>query len=225
MVYMKKYTEAELEENYKSFLKFIENNFTGERQEKLLYMYGTDEGCLGLRALIAPASGTIHYHNCYDGGYIDHVMNVCKAARGQKVLLQSMGARIDFTDDELLFSVLNHDLGKLVSLEGEQYQPNDSDWHIKNQGKVYKMNTDLHWMGVTDRSLFLLQHFEIKYNQKECLAIKLSDGMYDDANIDYLKSFNPGNGLKTELPRVIHWADHMSCVVEKSLTDQNFKFE
>ena len=225
MVYMKKYTEAELEENYKSFLKFIENNFTGERQEKLLYMYGTDEGCLGLRALIAPASGTIHYHNCYDGGYIDHVMNVCKAARGQKVLLQSMGARIDFTDDELLFSALNHDLGKLGSLEGEQYQPNDSDWHVKNQGKVYKMNTDLHWMGVTDRSLFLLQHFEIKYNQKECLAIKLSDGMYDDANIDYLKSFNPGNGLKTELPRVIHWADHMSCVVEKSLTDQNFKFE
>jgi hypothetical protein len=80
-------------------------------------------------------------------------------------------------------------------------------------------------MGVTDRSLFLLQHFEIKYNQKECLAIKLSDGMYDDANIDYLKSFNPGNGLKTELPRVVHWADHMSCVLEKSLTDQNFKFE
>ena len=100
-------------------------------------MYGTDDGCLGLRALIAPASGTIHYHNCYDGGYIDHVMNVCKAARGQKVLMQSMGARIDFTDDELLFSALNHDLGKLGSLEGEQYQPNDSEWHIKNQGKVY----------------------------------------------------------------------------------------
>lgn len=225
MVYMKKYTELELEENYKAFLKFIEDTFSGDRQEKLLYMYGTDDGCLGLRALTAPASGTIHYHNCYDGGYIDHVMNVCKAARGQKVLLQSMGARVDFTDDELLFSALNHDLGKLGSLEGEQYQPNDSDWHVKNQGKVYKMNTDLHWMGVTDRSLFLLQHFDIKYNQKECLAIKLSDGMYDDANIDYLKSFNPGNGLKTELPRVIHWADHMSCVVEKSLTEENFKFD
>jgi hypothetical protein len=222
---MKNYTESELEENYKAFLKFIEDTFEGERQEKLLYMYGTDDGCLGLRALIAPASGTIHYHNCYDGGYIDHVMNVCKAAMGQKVLLQSLGARIDFTDDELMFSALNHDLGKLGSLDGEQYQRNDSEWHVKNQGKVYKMNTDLHWMGVTDRSLFLLQHFEIKYNQKECLAIKLSDGMYDDANIDYLKSFNPGNGLKTELPRVVHWADHMSCVLEKSLTDQNFKFE
>lgn len=219
------YTETQLEENYKSFLRFIEDTFEGERQEKMLHMYGTDEGCLGLRALVAPASGTIHYHNCYAGGYIDHVMNVCKAARGQKVLLQSMGARIDFTDDELLFSALNHDLGKLGSLEGEQYTPNDSEWHIKNQGKVYKMNTDIHWMGVTDRSLFLLQHFGIKYTQKECLAIKLSDGMYDEANIQYLKTHNPGNGLKTELPRVIHWADHMSCVVEKSLTDHNFKFE
>ena len=112
---MKNYTESELEENYKAFLKFIEDTFEGERQEKLLYMYGTDDGCLGLRALIA-LYGTIHYHNCYDGGYIDHVMNVCKAVMGQKVLLQSLGARIDFTDDELMFSALNHNLGKLGSL-------------------------------------------------------------------------------------------------------------
>ena len=52
---MKKYTEAELEENYRTFLKFIEDTFTGERQEKLLHMFGTDDGCLGLRALISPA--------------------------------------------------------------------------------------------------------------------------------------------------------------------------
>ena len=47
------YTEKQLEENYTAFLKFIEDNFEGERQEKMLHMYGTDEGCLGLRALVA----------------------------------------------------------------------------------------------------------------------------------------------------------------------------
>lgn len=222
---MKKYTESELETNYTNFLKFIKDTFTGDRQEKLLHLYGTDDGCFGLRALVAPASGTSHYHNAYDGGYIDHVMNVCRAAKGQKVLLQSLGARIDFTDDELMFSALNHDLGKLGSLDGEQYQPNDSEWHIKNQGKLYKMNTDIQWMSVTDRSVFILQHFDIKYTEKEFLAIKLSDGMYDDSNIQYLKSYNPDNGLRTELPRVLHWADHMSCVLEKSLTEENFKFD
>ena len=67
-----------------------------------------------------------------------------RGTEDKKVLLQSLGARIDFTDDELMFSALNHDLGKLGSLDGEQYQPNDSDQHVKNQGKIYKMNTDIH---------------------------------------------------------------------------------
>ena len=88
---MKKYTEAELEENYKTFLKFIEDTFTGERQEKMLHMFGTDDGCLGLRALISPASSIDRFHNAYDGGYIDHVLGVCKTVRGVKVLLQSIG--------------------------------------------------------------------------------------------------------------------------------------
>ena len=86
------------------------------------------------------------------------------------------------------------------------------------------MNTDLHWMGVTDRSLFLLQHFEIKYNQKECLAIKLSDGMYDDANIDYLKSFN-SMVLKQNFHGLFTGQIICRVFLEKSLTDQNFKFE
>ena len=60
---MKNYTEAELETNYTNFLKFIEDTFEGERQEKLLHMYGTDDGCLGLRALTSPASSIDRFHN------------------------------------------------------------------------------------------------------------------------------------------------------------------
>ena len=55
---MKKYAETQLEENYKSFLKFIEDTFTGERQEKMLHMFGTDDGCLGSRALISLVAST-----------------------------------------------------------------------------------------------------------------------------------------------------------------------
>lgn len=221
---MKNYTEIELEENYKGFMLFIEETFTGERQEKLLHMYGTDDGCLGLRAITAPASSIDRFHNAYDGGYIDHVMGVCRASQGVKILLASMGGKIDFTDDELIFSALNHDLGKLGSLNGEQYIHNDSEWHRKNQGKLYNINPDIHWMTVTDRSIWLLQHFDIKITEKEFLGIKLSDGMYDDSNIQYLKSFSKEVGLKTELPRVIHWADHMSVLVEKSADTDIFDF-
>ncbi len=222
---MKNYTEAELETNYTNFLKFIEDTFEGERQEKLLHMYGTDDGCLGLRALTSPASSIDRFHNAYDGGYIDHVMGVCRAVRGVKVLVQSLGAKIDFTDDEMMFSALNHDLGKLGTLDGEQYVYNDSEWHRKNQGKLYNINPDIHWMSVTDRSVFLLQHFGIALTEKEFLGIKLSDGMYDDSNIQYLKAFSKEVGLKTELPRIVHWADHMSCLVEKSQQDDIMKFD
>ena len=191
----------------------------------MLHMFGTDDERLGSTPLVSPASSIDRFHNAYDGGYIDYVLGVCKTVRGVKVLLQSIGANIDFTDDENDVRTFNHDLGKLGSLDGEQYQYNDSEWHRKNQGKLYNINPDIHYMSVTDRSIWLLQHFEIKITEKEFLAIKLSDGMYDEANPQYLKVFSKEVGLKTELPRVIHWADHMTCLAEKSNMDNIMKFD
>jgi hypothetical protein len=49
--------------------------------------------------------------------------------------------------------------------------------------------------------------------------------MYDESNPQYLKAFSKEVGLKTELPRVIHWADHMTCLAEKSNMDDIMKFE
>ena len=72
------------------------------------------------------------------------------------------------------------------------------------------------FMSVTDRPLFLLQHFDIKVNHNEFMAIKCSDGMYDDANIQYFKTYKPENAFESALPYVIHWADHIATVTEKS---------
>ena len=177
-------------------------------------MYGTDEGCLGLKALVAPASGKIHYHNAYTGGYIDHVMNVCRSCQGMKLLFTKMGGKVDFTEEELMFSALNHDLGKLGDLTGDYYLPEESEWHMKNQGSMFKINPDIQNMTVPDRAIYLLQHFGIQITQKEYLGIKLSDGMYDEASAHYLKSYRLGGELKTLLPKILHWADHMATTVE-----------
>jgi hypothetical protein len=211
---MKNYTESELEENYKTFLNFISDTFDGERKDKLLYMYGTDEGCLGLRALVAPASGKVHYHNAYTGGYIDHVLNVCRTCQGMKLLFTKLGGEVDFTADELMFSALNHDLGKLGDLTGDYYLPEDSEWHQRNQGSMFKINPDIQNMTVPDRAIFLLQHFNVTITQKEYLGIKLADGMYDEASAHYLKSYRLGGELKTLLPKILHWADHMATTIE-----------
>ena len=211
---MKEYTEVELAENYEKFLKFINQVFkaNSERLEQLLNMYSVDE--LGEELMFAPASGKAHFHNAYTGGYLDHVMNVCRNAFKLKGIFAEGGGRVDFTDEEMFFAALHHDLGKLGDGSKPYYIPEESDWHRKNQKSLFKQNPELHWMDVTDRALWLLNHYGIKYTQKEMLGIKLADGLYNEATKKYYINYNEGGFLKTELPYIIHWADHMSCRVE-----------
>ena len=49
---------------------------------------------------------------------------------------------------------------------------------------------------------------------KETLAIKVSDGLYDEANTYYMKVFDASRSLKNHMPYIIHWADHMATQAE-----------
>jgi hypothetical protein len=213
---MRNYTEEQLKENYEKFLNFIRKAFAKqpERVEKLLHMYS--EGELGMELVIAPASGKVQFHSAYVGGYIDHVMNVCKNAIGMVNQYKASGATIDFEIEELLFAALHHDLGKLGDNSGPYYVEQDSDWHRKNQGSVFKLNPDIHYMDVTHRALWLLQHYGIEFTQKEMLGIMLADGLYNKGNEKYFISYDENFQLKTDLPYLLHWADHMSCRIENN---------
>jgi hypothetical protein len=210
---MKEKTEQELEGNYNKFIEILKKYFTGERLEKLLFMYSPDE--LGLNLTVSPASGNKGFHNAYDGGYIDHIFNVCKNALKVKELFVSTGGKIDFTDEELLFAALHHDLGKL-GIKGElHYVANDSDWHIKNRGEFYKRNENITFMTITDRTFYTLNHYGIQYNEKEYFGIKLTDGLFDEDNEKYYKTFDLSKSLKYTIQYVLHWADYMSTIVER----------
>ena len=209
----KSYTEKELFANYEKFLKQLEKFFSGERLQKLQHLYSENE--YGYRAIMAPASAKEHFHNAWVGGYLDHIMNVLTTSFGVKKLYEARGGTIDFTDEELAFSAIHHDLGKLGDKEqGEYYQIQESDWHRKNRGEIFKFNPNLQYMDVVDRALFILQQYQIPCTWKETLAIKLSDGLYHEANSSYLKSYNPEHELKTNLPRLLHVADYISCRCE-----------
>jgi hypothetical protein len=215
---MKEKTEQELKANYNRFIEILKKYFTEERLEKLLFMYSPDE--LGLNLTVSPASGNKSYHNAYDGGYIDHIFNVCKNALKVKELFIQLGGKPDFTDEELLFTALHHDLGKL-GIKGElHYVANDSDWHIKNRGEYYKRNENITFMSITDRTFFTLNHYGIQYNEKEYFGMKLTDGLYDEDNTKYLKVYDASKAVKSNLPHLIHWADHMSTVIESQ--DNNY---
>jgi hypothetical protein len=214
---MKDYSIEQLEENYNKFIEFLKKVFKNnpDRLENLLHMYSETE--LGTELTIAPASGKLHFHSAYVGGYIDHVMNVCRNAFGIKKLFAEQGGRINFTDEELFFAALHHDLGKLGDGEKPHYIPEESEWHRKNQNSAFKINPELYYMDVTDRALWLLNQYGIKYSQNEMLGIKMADGLYNEGAKKYFINYSEGGELKTELPYIIHWADHMSCRAEGSL--------
>lgn len=210
---MKNYNEQQLEENYEKFIGLLKKYFSGERLEKLLHMYSMDE--LGPNLIISPASGNVNYHNAYEGGYIDHIFNVCKNALRMKKLFEEAGGKADFTDEQLLFAAFHHDLGKLGIKDELHYVPNDSKWHIENRGDVYMRNDNIPYMSLTDRTFFTLNQYGIQYDETEYFGIKLTDGMYDEDNQKYLKTYVSGASIKTPMYHILHFADSMSSFIER----------
>ena len=208
---MIQFTPEQIQDNWNELIKLIEDTFDGERKDKLLEMYKHFED----RMWVAPASGTEHFHLCTPGGYVKHILNIVHYSKEFYKVWKDNGAMVDdYTEEELVFAALHHDLGKVGDLEDDYYIPNDSEWHIKNQGKYYVNNPELQFMTPPDRGIWLLNQFGIKMTMMEMIGIKLTDGMYDDGNIQYLKAYAPEKKLKSNMPLILHQADMATTRIE-----------
>ena len=207
---MKNLTAEQLQENFLKLVGYIDIYIPGERGEDLKMLYNDHAE----RIMLMPASGNENYHNCFVGGYVDHVIRVIDAALDVAKVWKSFGAQESFTTEELVFAALNHDLGKIGTEEAEMYILNDSEWHRKNQGKIYKMNPTNAFMTVPDRSLRLLSERGISVSENEWFGIKLHDGMYDESNKHYYISYDVNSRLRTNLPYILHQADQMAARIE-----------
>lgn len=197
-------------ENWGKLLEYV-NTLSSPRKEKLLKFYNKyDE-----RLSMMPASGKTSYHNAFSGGYVDHVLRVINISFKLKKVWQDCGAVINFTDEELLFVAMNHDLGKFGNFENEEYLEQDSDWH-KNRGEIYKHNPAISFMKIPDRSLYLLQNLGIEITENEYLGIKLHDGMYEESNKSYFFAFSDEYKLRSNLPYIVHHADMAACRIESN---------
>lgn len=198
--------EAKIVADYERFMELITAD---SRSEQLLPMYED----LKSELISAPASGKVHFHNAFPGGYLDHVLRVAETALKVAALYRETGGEINFTKEELIFAALHHDLGKLGDpSEGPYYVTQESDWHRK-RGEFFTQNDDIQYFKAPERGLFLLQRYDVSITRNEWLAIKLSDGIYDDGNKSYYINYAP-YAMKTNLPYIIHWADHLSSRVE-----------
>ena len=203
-------TAEQVKANYDVLLGGIDKYITGDRKGQFTDFYTK----LDDRIALLPASHKKAYHNCFPGGYVDHVVRVVTAAFKLHSVWQEMGTKDTYTEEELFVSALNHDLGKIGSIDETSVHPSTDEWRKKNLGEMYTFNKKIEYMTVPDRSLFLLQEAGIQLSTNEWITIKTHDGLYDDANKAYLKSFMPETKPRTSLPFIIHQADLMASRIE-----------
>jgi|TARA_R100000027_G_scaffold53264_1_gene42118 hypothetical protein len=206
----------EISKNYEKHLKIIDTYIT-DRKDSVLAMLKAMEDTY----VMAPASGRSWYHNAFAGGYVDHVNRVVEYAVKQSRLYKEMGGTIDYTEEELVFAALFHDLGKLGDGESPNYIPQTDKWRQDKLSEMYTYNPDLDFMLIPDRSLFILQKFGIKINQKEFLGIRLHDGVFDKANEAYFFSNVESSRQKTSIVSVLHAADFLASKVEYDMWKRN----
>jgi len=72
-------------------------------------------------------------------------------------------------------------------------------------------------MSVPDRSVFLLNSYGISFSENEYLAIKIHDGLYDEANTGYFKQWNIDQKQAINLAVILHHADHVATMHEKAI--------
>ncbi len=206
-----KLTAEQIQSNWKKFNSNISKYITGDRKQKLLDFYKKYEE----RIILMPASHKKEYHSAFPGGYVDHVNRVVDASLKMYDVWKEFGMDTStFTIEELVFSAINHDLGKMGDAQNESYIPQTDQWRRDKLGEEYMHNKKIAFAAVPDRGLFLLQSHDIKYTFNEMLAIQTHDGLYDPANEKYLKSFMPETKPRTSLPFILHQADMMAARIE-----------
>jgi len=201
----------QIQANWEIFLNNINTHITGDRKEKLIEFYKKYEE----RVILMPAAHKKEYHNSFPGGYVEHVNRVVRCALKQYELWKEEGADMStFTLEELIFSAINHDLGKMGDEENESYIPQTDQWRKDKLGEDYMFNTKVAFASVPDRGLFMLQSHGVIYTFNEMLAIQTHDGLYDEANKKYLHAYMPEQKPRTCLPFILHQADLMASRIE-----------
>ena len=128
--------------------------------------------------MTAPASSK--YHLCRERGLLEHSVNVAETLLKLKNILAP-----EISDESCVIVALLHDLGKAGVPDKPQYIKVDPSDKQKESGlkpyPPYKFNSDLIYLSVPVRSLYLIGG-RIHLTEEEAQAIIYHDGQYVEDN-------------------------------------------
>lgn len=146
---------------------------------------------LGEAFIKAPASTHTDFNNAFEGGLIDHILNVTKYA----VIFNTGLPENERVDQKTLVKVcFLHQIGK-----AHLFIPCTSEWHRKNQNKAYDFNDTLTSMSVAQRSIYYLMSHGVKLTEEEYVAIINSDIKTDENKMVKYHNTTLGDLLKTAI--------------------------
>ena len=202
--------KGNIDDNKKKLVEIVDEYFDGDQHDNIMSLIDHFND----RMDNAPASGRPNYHNCFRGGWLDHTLRVIQTSLDMKNQFIKLGVKVDNSDSEVVLAAMFHDLGKLGDLDESYYLTQTDEWRRNKLNEWYTYNDKLEPMSVTDRSLWLLQHFNIDVSPEVWKAIKMSDGLFDKGNEDlYRKSTDSRNILHY----IVHFGDWTSTIGEKQL--------
>ena len=198
----------QIKDNYDKLMSVIDEYFEDDQRDNIKSLFNHFED----RIIEAPASGRPSYHNCFMGGWLDHTLRVIETSLKMREHFIELGVEVTSTENDVVLAAVFHDLGKLGDLSHPYYKYQTDEWRRNKLQEWYTHNSDMENMSVTDRSLWLLQHFNIKVSEEVWKAIKLSDGMFDKGNEDLYRRSTDSRNI---LHYIVHFGDWMSTVAEK----------
>ena len=106
---MNKLSAEQIQDNWNEFIGYIDQYISEPRASKLKEFYNT----YAERVMLMPASHKKEYHNAFPGGYVEHVNRVIRASLRINEVWSDFEVEENYTIEELVFSAMNHDLGKM----------------------------------------------------------------------------------------------------------------
>jgi len=127
---------------------------------------------LGEDIITAPASTMKSLHNAFPGGLIDHILKTTKYSIG---INKTLPSSLQVDPRSLIKVCFLHQIGKTFL-----YKWCESEWHRKNQGKMYEYNEELISMKIGERSAFYALKYGVKLTEEEYQSIVNYDKTDDD---------------------------------------------
>lgn len=153
---------------------------------------------LGPEFIKSPCTTAEHLYGAYEGGLINHILNVTKYAI---TVNTNLPEDKQVSTESIIRVCLLHQIGK-----AKMYLPQDNDWFIKNRGEHFKFNDETLPLNTGERSVFYALKCGIDLSEEEVYAIHSSTNDFGQ------KTFK---GLGDSLAAILRVANQLAILSEK----------